>query len=375
MLDREVGNLIFLPGFSTADKVSSVSGRGVGMDVVKTNIEKIGGTVDLQSQQGKGTTIKIKIPLTLAIIPALIVSADGDRYAIPQVNLLELVRLENQIEKPSIEWIQGAPVYRLRGQLLPLVALRDELSLSDGEQPMRSDCLNIVVLRADDRQFGLVVDKINDSEEIVVKPLSKQLKNVPIYAGTTIMGDGRVALILDVMGLAHSAHVISGTKDRSSADASEHSSAARSRIQTLLVMQVGTERRFALPLNQVTRLEKIQIDSIECAGDQEVVQYRGEILPLIRLANSMGVSSVLTDLNLLDVVVYTKGSRSIGLVVDQITDIVETEVVSQRATHRPGLTYSAVVQGHVTDVLDLPTIIQLADPSFFDQEEEVSVGV
>ncbi len=368
--DREVGNLIFLPGFSTADKVSSVSGRGVGMDVVKTNIEKIGGTVDLQSQQGRGTTIKIKIPLTLAIIPALIVSADGDRYAIPQVNLLELVRLENQIEKPSIEWIQGAPVYRLRGQLLPLVALRHELDLQNVSEPVRSDCLNIVVLRADDRQFGLVVDKINDSEEIVVKPLSKQLKNVPIYAGTTIMGDGRVALILDVMGLAHSAHVISGTKDRGATETCEHTNAARSRQQTLLVMQVGTDRKFALPLSQVTRLEKIQTDIIEIAGDQEVVQYRGEILPLIRLANCMGVTSVQSELNLLDVVVYTKGSRSVGLVVDQITDIVETEVVSQRASHRPGLTCSAVVQGHITDVLDLPTIIQMADPSFFSEMEE-----
>lgn len=370
MPDREVGNLIFLPGFSTADKVSSVSGRGVGMDVVKTNIEKIGGTVDLQSQQGKGTTIKIKIPLTLAIIPALIVSADGDRYAIPQVNLLELVRLENQIEKPSIEWIQGAPVYRLRGQLLPLVALRHELDLHNVSEPVRSDCLNIVVLRADDRQFGLVVDKINDSEEIVVKPLSKQLKNVPIYAGTTIMGDGRVALILDVMGLAHSAHVISGPKDRGTTETAEHTNAARSRLQTLLVMQVGTDRKFALPLSQVTRLEKIQTDIIEIAGDQEVVQYRGEILPLIRLANCMGVVSVQSELNLLDVVVYTKGSRSVGLVVDQITDIVETDVVSQRASHRPGLTCSAVVQGHITDVLDLPTIIQMADPSFFKEMEE-----
>lgn len=370
MPDREVGNLIFLPGFSTADKVSSVSGRGVGMDVVKTNIEKIGGTVDLQSQQGKGTTIKIKIPLTLAIIPALIVSADGDRYAIPQVNLLELVRLENQIEKPSIEWIQGAPVYRLRGQLLPLVALRHELELRNVGEPMRSDCLNIVVLRADDRQFGLVVDKINDSEEIVVKPLSKQLKNVPIYAGTTIMGDGRVALILDVMGLAHSAHVISGPKDRGTTETAEHNSAARSRLQTLLVMQVGTDRKFALPLSQVTRLEKIPTDIIEIAGDQEVVQYRGEILPLIRLANCMGVVSVQSELNLLDVVVYTKGNRSVGLVVDQITDIVETDVVSQRASNRPGLTCSAVVQGHITDVLDLPTIIQMADPSFFNEMEE-----
>ena len=160
-----------------------------------------------------GTTIKIKIPLTLAIVPRII-TADGDRYAIPQVNLLELVRLENQVAKPAVEWIQGAPVYRLRGQLLPLVSLREQLGLAGSGLTGQEESLNIVVLKADDRQFGLIVDRINDSEEIVVKPLGKQLKQVPIYAGTTIMGDGRVALILDVLGLAHSAKVITGGKDR-----------------------------------------------------------------------------------------------------------------------------------------------------------------
>ena len=209
------------------------------MDVVKTNIEKIGGTVDLQSKIGCGTTVKIKIPLTLAIIPAFIVTSDSDRYAIPQVNLLELMRLEGEETRKSIEWIQGAPVYRLRGRLLPLVDLRHELGLAETTQNLDNAIVNIVVLRADDRQFGLVVDRINDCEEIVVKPLSRQLKNVSIYSGTTIMGDGCVALILDVMGLAHSAHVVSGVRDRTMTESSDRNSSRKSQIQTLLVLGVG----------------------------------------------------------------------------------------------------------------------------------------
>ncbi len=206
MSDRDAGQLIFAPGFSTAEKVTSVSGRGVGMDVVKTNIERISGTIDLQSRPGRGTTVKIKIPLTLAIIPALVVTNDGDRYAIPQVSLLELVRLDGDEAKQGIEYVHGAPVYRLRGKLLPLVYLSERLGLAaeaDSEkQGVEEGVINIVVLRANDRQFGLVVDKVNDTEEIVVKPLSRQLKGLSEFAGATIMGDGTIALILDVMGLA-----------------------------------------------------------------------------------------------------------------------------------------------------------------------------
>lgn len=337
------------------------------MDVVKTNIEKIGGTVDLQSKQGLGTTIKIKIPLTLAIIPALIVTCDSARYAIPQVNLLELVRLEGEQTRKGIEWIQGAPVYRLRGRLLPLVYLRHELGLAKVEDNADS-VVNIVVLRADDRQFGLVVEHINDSEEIVVKPLSKQLKNVSVYSGTTIMGDGRVALILDVMGLAHSAHVISGARDKALTESTDRNSANASEVQTLLVLGVGPDRRFALPIGQVTRLEKIAIESVERADHQEVVQYRGEILPLIRLSDTLGVQSRDMQDSLMDVVVYTEEGRSVGLVVDQIVDIVETELVNTRPAHRAGLIQSAVIQGHVTDLLDLPAVIRMVDPSFFKNE-------
>ena len=371
MADRDVGNLIFLPGFSTAEKVSNVSGRGVGMDVVKTNIEKIGGTVDLQSKVGNGTTIKIKIPLTLAIIPALIVTSDSDRYAIPQVNLLELVRLDGDQTRKGIEWIQGAPVYRLRGRLLPLVHLRHELGLAKTSQDTGDDITNIVVLRADDRQFGLVVDHINDSEEIVVKPLSKQLKSVSVYSGTTIMGDGRVALILDVMGLAHAAHVVSGVRDRTMTESSDRSSASKSKMQTLLVLGVGPDRRFALPIGQVTRLEKIASDTVERADHQEVVQYRGEILPLIRLSDTLGVESRGHQESLMDVVVYTEEGRSVGLVVDQIVDIIETELVNTRPAHRAGLIQSAVIQGYVTDLLDLPAVIRMVDPSFFKKQVSI----
>ncbi len=364
MADRDVGNLIFLPGFSTAEKVSNVSGRGVGMDVVKTNIEKIGGTVDLQSQHGLGTTVKIKIPLTLAIIPALIVSNDGNRYAIPQVNLLELVRLDGDQVKNGIEWIQGSPVYRLRGRLLPLVYLREQL-MTQADAAAEAEALNIVVLRADDRQFGLIVDRISDTEEIVVKPLSKQLKGVAVYSGTTIMGDGRVALILDVMGLAHSSNVISGVRDHSVGDHLGRENASRSHLQSFLVLRVGESRRYALPLDQVTRLEKIDTGLVERADQQEVVQYRGEILPLIRLSECMGVPSLLSDVSLMDVVVYTEAGRSVGLVVDQIVDIVESELTNTRATQRAGLINSAVIHGHVTDLLDLPAVIRMVDPTFF----------
>lgn len=354
--DRDVGNLIFLPGFSTAEKVSNVSGRGVGMDVVKTNIEKIGGTVDLQSQTGQGTVIKIKIPLTLAIIPALIVTCEQYRYAIPQVNLLELVRLDGDQVQDNIEWIQSAPVYRLRGRLLPLVYLRDQLEIPASGT---TDALNIVVLRADDRQFGLVVDRINDSEEIVVKPLSAQLKGVPVYSGTTIMGDGQVALILDVLGLAHCSRVISAAGEGHKPDYLERSDTGQSDMRTLLVAGVGDSNRFAVDLSQVTRLEKIPASEIEIADQREVVQYRGEILSLVRLSDVMGVSpSYRDDDSPLEVIVYSKNERTVGIIVDRIVDIVQQSIDVSKSAHGAGRRSSAVIQGQVTDLIDLPAIME-----------------
>ncbi len=361
MQEQEISQLIFLPGFSTAEKVSNVSGRGVGMDVVKTNIEKIGGSVDLQTSPGVGTTVRIKIPLTLAIIPALLVTSAGNRFAIPQVNLIELVRLEGDQSSKSIEWIQGAPVYRLRGRLLPLVYLRKVLKIQE-ENGVPPDTINIVILRADDRQFGLVVDRINDTEEIVVKPLSKQLKSVSVYSGTTIMGDGKVALILDVLGLAYASQVISKLRDVSLSESNSFAKESNGTQQTLLILGTGTCRRLALPISQVARLEKISKKAIEFANNQEVVQYRGKILPLIRLAKYLGIENAAgPEDDLLNVVVYIENDRSFGLVIDQIVDIVELALQINHPSTREGLLGSALIHDRVTDLVDLPALIRMLD--------------
>src|SRR5579872_4789277 len=369
MTEREITNLIFLPGFSTAEKVTNVSGRGVGMDVVRTNIEKIGGTVDVQSKAGEGCTVRMKIPLTLAIIPALIVTTAGDRYAIPQVSLLELVRLEGEQVRKGIELVNGAPVHRLRGRLLPLVYLRRELKAEDRDAHAAADGqnVNIVVLRADDRQFGLVVDEINDTEEIVVKPLSKQLKSINTYAGATIMGDGKVALILDVLGLAQRANVVGEVRDRAVTDKQDKQDAAvGSQRNPVLLFQYGESGLMAIDLGLVARLEEFSRDMVEVASDQEVVQYRGKIMPLVRVSEvleSKRRKAADGEHDSLHVVVYADKGRSVGLVVDRILDIVEESFVMQRQSGRKGVMGSAVIQKRVTDILDVPGLIAAADGS------------
>jgi len=367
MSEHEITNLIFLPGFSTAEKVTNVSGRGVGMDVVKTNIEKIGGTVDLQSTSGTGTTLKIKIPLTLAIIPALIVSSGGDRFAIPQVSLLELVRLDGEQALREIESIHGAPVYRLRGQLLPLVFLNRELKLaSAGPAATGTPAVNIVVLQADGHPFGLVVDAINDTEEIVVKPLGKQLKGVTQFAGATIMGDGRVALILDVPGFAQGAGVLAETRSRALRDASGPARKTIDTRQTLLLFDAGQGSRMAMPLALVARLEEIPRNAVEFSGVQEVVRYRGQILPLIRVARHVpAVGETGVEADPMQVVVYSENGRSVGLVVGRISDIVRVPITAKRHSPGNGIFGSVTIQDRVVDLLDVPSLIRSADPTFF----------
>jgi two-component system, chemotaxis family, sensor kinase CheA len=284
--------LIFMPGFSTAQTVTTLSGRGVGMDVVKSNIEKIGGAVDIHSPVGQGTTVRIRIPLTLAIIKVLVVKTGGERYAIPQVSLLELVRLDGEQALRGIERIHDAPVYRLRGNLLPLVYLRQQLQLdAASREPGRSaeddnGVVNIVVLQADGRQFGLVVDAIGDTEEIVVKPLQKQLKGINAFAGATIMGDGKVALILDVLGLAQRAKVVRGVRDKRMSEKEEAAPAASVERETVLLFNTGDRCRMAIPLGMVDRLEELPRSAIERVGTQDVVQYRDRILPLVKAPTS-----------------------------------------------------------------------------------------
>jgi two-component system chemotaxis sensor kinase CheA len=372
MTDREVFNLIFLPGFSTAEKITNVSGRGVGMDVVKTNVERIGGTVDVQSVPGRGTTVRVKIPLTLAIIPALVVTCGGDRYAIPQVNLLELVRLEADDVAKSVELVHGAPVYRLRGRLLPLIYLSRELNLAAGTNSSAENdgVVNIVVLQADERHFGLVVDQINDTEEIVVKPLRKQLKTVKTFAGSSIMGDGKVALILDVLGLAQRANVVSETRDRAlTAKTAELATTAGDK-QTFLLFAGPGDSRMAIPLSILARLEEFPAAQVEMSGTQWVTQYRGQILTLIRLdvileerRHKLRALQTLPAINSgpIQVLVLNHNGRSFGLVVERILDIVEDLAQVRSAATRPAVLYSVLIGDRVTELLDIPAILQAAD--------------
>jgi two-component system chemotaxis sensor kinase CheA len=361
--DREALNLIFQPGFSTAKTVTNVSGRGVGMDVVKSHIEKIGGVVDLISRPGEGATVKIKIPLTLAIIPGLVITSGGERFVIPQVSLLELIRLEGDSSGKHIEYVHGTPVYRRRGSLLPIAHLNQVLGLKPAG---KGEAVNVVVLQAEDRQFGLVVDGINDTQEIVVKPLSKQLKGLTVYAGATIMGDGRVALILDVLGIGQRSGVLAESREQAR-PATEQKAQGGNDQQRLLLFRAGSFDRLAVPLSLVARLEEFSQSSIERAAGGAVVQYRNRILPLVPLRDVLEPGAMAPDESAdpVQVVVFHDGDRSVGVVVDQILDVAEEAVtVCQRSTRR-GLLGSAVVGKRVTDFLDLNPVLQAATESSF----------
>jgi chemotaxis protein histidine kinase CheA len=490
MSDRDITNLIFLPGFSTAETVTKVSGRGVGMDVVKTNIEKVGGTVDILTARGEGTTVRMKIPLTLTIIPALIVSSDNSRYAIPQMSLLELVRLEGEQIRRQIETVHGSPVYRLRGHLLPLVYLKQVLrgassstdsnlpdsgygteeldfsrARSDHEQylltlqgryakneaggPTGADLarscplgdwiqrvginkfstmpemyelgradkafhdvvdsflalgtsvdvaqakgkleelakanhritrlltaieslvieksiVNIVVLQARDQQFGLIVDAVNDTAEIVVKPLGNQLKRLNVYSGATITGDGKVVLILDSVGLAQRAHIFETNRTESV----ERAVAAHALVETVggrnsvVLVECGANQRLAIALSSVARLEEFAKDSLETTGEVQSVQYRGQIMRLLRISDVIHPTNRKKLLPLqgsLKVVVFSVKGQHVGLVVDRILDIADEAFVVQEQGRRNGILGCAVIQQRITDILDVPALIAALD--------------
>ena len=374
MSESELLNLVFLPGFSTAEKVTNLSGRGVGMDVVKTNIDRVNGTVDLQSFLGKGTTIKIKIPLTLAIVRAVIIQSNGKRFAIPQVNIQELVRLEADRVHSEIESVHGVPVYRVRGRLLPLVYLGKELKLSDqgANEDGKDAPTNIVVLQANDHPFGLVVNEINDSEEIVVKPLSKQLRGLKIFAGATIMGDGKVALILDVVGLAQNANILSEANDLALAEKAEESLANQDQNQaekqTFLVFAGPDDARMAIPLGTVARLEEFAASFVEKSGGEWVIQYRGKILPLIRLdvvleerRTRLRHPKQAVSPDPMQVLVCNDEGRTIGIVVERILDIVEDRANVKSPPVREGILCAVVINDRVTELIDIPAIQRIAE--------------
>src|SRR3954447_16842627 len=354
---RDIMAMVFQPGFFTAAKVTNVSGRGVGMDVVKTNIENIGGAVSVDSTPGEGTVWRLTIPLTLAIIQALTVDCGEQRYVIPQVAVLELVFIDGNSTK--IEYASGAPVYRLRGKLLPLVRLDRALGLDGGGD----QGVYIMVLQADGRRFGLVVDRVLNTEEVVVKALNSRFKDIGVYAGATILGDGRVGLILDVSSLPRRSHLAQDSEKANVVGASRGGSVGGTG-ERLLVTAVG-ERRVAIPLDTVTRLEEFPRNRIEQAGSREVVQYRGQILPLIRLSHLLGAYGEEAEGDTVSVVVYSEGGRSVDLVVARILAIAENATTARRDVEEDGLVGTAVIQQRVTELLDVRRAILAADPNFY----------
>ncbi|MEZ5260456.1 MAG: chemotaxis protein CheW [Acidimicrobiales bacterium] len=372
MSDRDALDLIFLPGFSTAAAVTNISGRGVGMDVVKTNVEKINGLLDIDSKVGLGTTLKIKIPLTLAIIPALVINCHDDRYAIPQNSVIELVRLQPEQARSGIEKLHGVPVYRLRGNLLPLVYLREQLGLPPHD-PDAS--VAIVVLAARDRMFGLVVDGVHNTEEIVVKPLARQLKAIPVYAGATIMGDGKVALILDVVGIAQRSRVIVDMRGADGADLggpNRHSSREET-VPVVLVEGFAGERQ-AIPLKSVSRLETLPRESLERAFGRTVVQYDGGILPIVDLGELIGGGYDTGVLDLLPTVVCHEGNQQFGLIVNRIVDIIDLPQALIDSIAGSDDAFSGtqpsplVADGRVTELLEVGRAIRSARADLFVNE-------
>ena len=319
MVERELLQLVFLPGFSTAAAVTNVSGRGVGMDVVKTNVEKIGGKVEIESRPGQGTTLRMRIPLTMAIIPALIVRSVEQSFALPQGALSELVHVPPEQAAAAIEWMEGAPLYRLRGKLLPLVFL-DRLLMPDSEHKGSTERDNfIAVLNADGRRFGLVVDGLADPEEIVVKPLSAVLKNIGLYSGATVLGNADLALILDPGAIALKAGVTMSAEEKTGRGGEAETEAEAAKSMEYLLVEVA-ERQAAVPLADVLRIEQVRISRIEYIGYRPVLNFEGQLLPV---EDSGGVLAAVADNPeaQIIVVVCREGSRQVGIAVSHVLDV------------------------------------------------------
>ena len=416
MSAKEMMALVFLPGLSTAEKVTDVSGRGVGMDVVKTNLDKLGGKVEIESEIGKGTNFRIKLPLTLAIIPSLLVSVGGERFAVPQVNVNELIRISaDQIQK-RIEIVGDAEVLLLRGNLIPIVHLSDVLgiektfidesgqrhidrrAIADRRSPKhdlfentqgdedkdtaanrrttdrrfhaRSD-MNIVVVTAGIFQYGLIVEELHDTVEIVVKPLGRHLKGLREYAGATIMGDGRVAIILDVAGIANKVSLTSLSGSTRAKELSEEAETAREKrqdVQSFLLFRNAPQEQCAVPLDLVARIEQVSGNQVEMIGGKRSMQYRGATLPLVTLSDAASVSTLADDQERV-VVVFEISGKEIGLLAAMPVDVIETSVViDQNTLKQKGIMGSAIINELTTMIIDIHELVETVAPELAQNE-------
>jgi two-component system chemotaxis sensor kinase CheA len=359
--ETEICNYIFAPGFTTAAKVTSISGRGVGMDVVRSNIEQIGGTVDLKSVSGAGTTFTIKIPLTLAIVSALIVEAGGERFAIPQLAVLELVRAGNNGEH-RIEHIKDAPVLRLRNKLLPLVRLKEvfRLGACDNESGF------VVVTQVGSQAFGIVVDGVFHTEEIVIKPMSSKLRHIPVFSGTTILGDGSVIMIIDPNGVAHAlGRAVTAAARAENSELQSREAEADEDTVSLLVFRAGSQQPKAVPLSLVTRLEEIDCRKIEISDGRHLVQYRDQLMPLLRI----DAETSLKKEGAQPILVFSDQGRSMGLVADEIIDIVEERLDIEVSSDRPGVLGYAVIKGATTEIIDVGHFLPQAFADWFRRRD------
>lgn len=375
MSEAQIHKLIFHPGFSTAEKVTSVSGRGVGMDVVRTNIELIGGSIDLTSVEGKGTEVRIKIPLTLAIIPALIIQAGGSRFAIPQLAVTELVRA-HPAGPSRIEFLKDAEVLRLRNSLLPIVRLSEMLKMEPAKQDeddphslahSGSDSDFVVVAKVGQLEFGIVVDEVFHTEEIVVKPMSGMLKDVSMFSGNTIMGDGSVIMIIDPNGVAQE---VGQQRIEDPVEELLETDDNQADALSLLLFEAGSHEPKAVPLSLVTRLEEFDVADVERSGDRHLVQYRGRLMPLVFVAENCE----LPETGNLPMLVFSEGQRSMGLVVDKIIDIIEDRLELHVQSQSDGFQGSAIIAGRATEVLDIGHYLPQAFSDWFERKERAFSG-
>lgn len=371
MSDQQIYQFIFKAGFSTAAVVTNISGRGVGMDVVRSNIEKIGGTIELRSTPGKGSGFFIKIPLTLAIVSALIVEAGKEKFAVPQISVLELVRASKNSEH-RIERINDVPVLRLRNRLLPLVSLRNLLQLNEesnqqeqyNDRSIFEDAF-IIVTKVGSNSFGIIVDRVYDTEEIVVKPVSPILRDIDMFSGNTILGDGSVIMILDPNGIAAAIGTCDTSHDSAVAEDEKQDASENHKI-AILLFKGNDQVPKAVPLALIARLEDVLVNKIETSNGKLVVQYRGHLMPLVKIREDLD----LTSRSHFPVLVFSENQRNMGLIVEDILDIVDEELQIELTDRKPGIMGSCIISGKATDVLDTSYYLLQSYPDWFGSENQ-----